>query len=124
MGSSQMPLTIHITDHAQKNLHDIRRYGRENHTPATRIAYAKLIEQALNDLADDPKRIGSDFIRHPSDKLRQYPLGLSKKRAGVKIKNPPDAIIYFTVKDEILVVSAITNPVRERHISQLDTNGQ
>ena len=42
-----MPLTIHITDKAQENLQDIKRHGRENHTIATRTAYAKLIEQAF-----------------------------------------------------------------------------
>lgn len=68
--------------------------------------YDELIWQAIDDLCENPKRIGSKPVAGKKDGLWQYPLVYSRKKAGVDIKNPRHDVLYYILDDRGLIVIA------------------
>ena len=95
-------------------------YGLTHFGERIAVAYSHLIETAINDLADDPKRIGTRPVGHHPHGIFAYPLEFSKKRAGARIRKPAHSVFFFTVEDEILVIASLSRPSRENYIQALD----
>jgi len=68
--------------------------------------YDMLIRQAIGDLCENPKQIGSKPVAGKKDGLRQYPLVYSRKKAGVDIKNPRHDVLYYILEDRGSIVIA------------------
>jgi len=57
-------------------------------------SYTHLIEQALNDIEENPERLGTKPRPKLGDFIRSYAISLSKDRSSPKIKSPRHIIIY------------------------------
>ena len=117
-------LHIEFTQDARQHIKELYNRGKADFGDQIAIDYDTLIKQSIKDLAANPDRIGTRVVRKGPNKktpdLRAYPLSFSNKAAGKKIKNPAHSVFYFTVRNDTLIISAVTRPVRHRYIGKLD----
>ncbi len=79
---------------AREDIAAALRHSRATFGPAARARYARLIEQALSDLADDPERAG---VRSVTESLWTYHLRSSGRRGVRKERvGKPRHLIVFS----------------------------
>lgn len=111
-----------ITDTARDDLADIRRYTAERYGPAMVENYDKVLKQALNDIQQDPQRMGSkdraDDLHAPG--FRSYHVALSRDRSESTVKTPRHVLLYFEPKPDEVVVSRVIHEARDlqRHLPE------
>lgn len=91
-----------LTQAAERHLSEILGTGEDLWGPDARDRYQALIEQAINDLADNPGRLGVQII----DGLIHYHLRHSRHRALMGRVRRPRHVLVCRILDDVLVVLA------------------
>jgi toxin ParE1/3/4 len=93
---------VFLTAAARADIAGALRYSRETFGPVARARYARLVDGALSDLADDPTRPG---VRIVTDSLSAYHLRSSARRLPrTERVGRPRHLIVFTRDGESLTV--------------------
>ncbi|MEM7666347.1 MAG: type II toxin-antitoxin system RelE/ParE family toxin [Pseudomonadota bacterium] len=103
----------YLTKGAALDIEGIKTYTLENHGPQATDAYLALIEQAVQDLQDDPFRPGSRARDEVAPQARSYHIGLSRKRAESEIKSPRHFILYYTPGESRVEIDRIWHESRD-----------
>lgn len=114
-----MAWTLYISNQASSDIDDIWAYGFEHFGRQVADDYDVLIQQALADLMEDPRRAGTAPMQGSEDGMHAYPLRHSKQRARGKIRTPRHSVIYFILDADVVAVASISRDIRERHLSSL-----
>ncbi len=77
-----------VTGPAQDDLADIHSFTRDRYGPEMAAAYDGLIKRALQDLIDDPFRLGGKARPDIGAGIHSYHISLSRGRASSRIKSP------------------------------------
>ena len=101
-------LEIEISEVAKKDIAKVLRYSENEFGSNARKRYKKLINQAIYDLAENPKQIGVRNI----DDIRKgyfiYHLGMSRKCvSGEKVGNPRHFILFKLLNSDRLFVARL-----------------
>ena len=83
------------------------------------VRYADLIDQAIRDVGDDPKRPGSRAVEG-REGVRVYSLHFSRKRVGGRRVLNPRHVVVYRIRGTVVEVLRILHDSREleRHIEQ------
>jgi toxin ParE1/3/4 len=98
-----------LTQAAERHLSEILGSGEDAWGPNARDRYQSLIEQAINDLAENPGRLGAQVV----DGRIHYHLRHSKSRALLGHVRRPRHILVCKIVDDILVVLAAGHDAME-----------
>lgn len=111
---------IRFTNHAKGDVKAIRRYTQKNYGEQGKLKYDLLIKQSLDDLGNDPYRIGSRERSDIDEGMRSYHTRHCRDRSGSGVKSPKHMVIYYLPNEDDLVVSRILHESRnvERHIPE------
>jgi toxin ParE1/3/4 len=97
--------TVRMTAPADADITDILIWSAEHFGPSVQVRYARLIDRAIRDLADDAERLGSRARPELGAGYRTYHLALSRERArdaGGIIRRPRHFLLYRVVDDTYL----------------------
>jgi toxin ParE1/3/4 len=93
--STSSPYEIRLARAARRDLIAILKWSFTEFGEAAAFRYADLIEQALSDIADDPRRPGSKERPEIRKGCRTYHLELSRRRVvGGRVKEPRHFVVY------------------------------
>lgn len=107
-----------ITSVALRDIEDIRTYTVNSYGRDAADSYDRLIDQAFEDLENDPLRPGSSDRAEILEGLRSYHISFSRKRAASPVKSPRHFVLYFMPTNNDTVVSRILHDARDmgRHL--------
>jgi toxin ParE1/3/4 len=109
-----------LTQAAERHLSEILGTGEDLWGPDARDRYQALIEQAINDLADNPGRLGVQII----DGLIHYPLRHSRHRVLTGRVKRPRHILVCRIVDDVLVVLAAGHDAMEPELTTRIEEGE
>jgi len=95
-----------LAPQARADLASALRHSRETFGPTARARYARLIERALSDLAEDPARVG---VRAVTDRLSTYHLRTSGRRLprADRVARPRHLIVFMLDGERLTVVRVL-----------------
>ena len=102
-----MTWTLYLSDQANHDIDEIWQYGFDHYDLTIANDYDLLIEQALQDVLENPFRMGAKEIQGYDNKMYSYHLRHSNSRAQGDIKQPRHTIIYFLLEANIIAVASI-----------------
>ena len=100
--------TVRITPPADEDIIDILAWSAERFGPSVQERYARLIDAAIRDVADDPERPGSRARPELAQGMRTYHLSFSRQRArgqGSILRKPRHFLVYRLRGDTHIVGS-------------------
>lgn len=103
-------MEVIIAPQAQRDIVGILVWTQEQFGPLTMQRYALLIQTAIEDIAADPKVLGSEGRPEISDHCRTYHLFYSRKKAGKrngKIRTPRHFLVYRVTEAEIVEIGRV-----------------
>ena len=109
-----------ITRAAERHLSEILGTGEDLWGPDARDRYQALIEQAIDDLAENPGRLGVQII----DGLIHYHLKHSRHRALMRRVRRPRHILVCRIVDDVLVVLAVGHDAMETALTTRIEEGE
>ncbi len=83
-----MTWEIYLTHEARIDIDEIYINGLRNYSARMADDYDRLIEQAFEDLKNNPHRAGASKVKYRNDDLYKYDLAHSKANIDVNIINP------------------------------------
>ena len=110
---SDQAYKAYLTKGASVDIEGIKDYTLENYGLQATDAYLGLIEQAVQDLQDDPFRPGSRARDEIAPQARSYPISLSRRRAESEIKSPRHFILYYTPGESRVEIDRIWHESRD-----------
>jgi toxin ParE1/3/4 len=108
--------TVRITAPADADITGILIWSAEHFGPSVQARYARLIDAAIRDLAEDPERLGSRARPEVGPGYRTYHLALSRERArdaGGIIRRPRHFLLYRLVGDTALAILRVLHEQME-----------
>ena len=98
---------LRLSEAASEDINSIWHYSAEAYNLEQAIAYSALLQQAFDDIEEDPERPASR--QHPEwgPQVRSYHISLSKFRSGTGIKSPRHIVIYTLQHEEEIFVLRI-----------------
>jgi toxin ParE1/3/4 len=103
-------MDIIIAPAARSDIVNILAWTRDNFGPMTLKRYARLIQTAIEDVAENPECMGSESRPEIADHCRTYHLYHSRQKAGKpghRIRNPRHILLYRVVESDILEIGRI-----------------
>ena len=97
---------VRVTGPARRDVTDILRRSRNEFGGAARERYRSLIELALQDLAEDPQRVGARPIDDIRAGYRLYHLGSSRPSRAHELPGQPRHIVVFRLDESGAVIIA------------------
>ncbi len=122
-----MAWNFHLSREARADVKNILKLTLKDFGPQARLRYNELIYQALDDIAENPDRIGSQKQRLRGKDFLTYHLKHSKEKARTDkgiVKQPRHIIFYLKKEGKTLKIVRILHERRDfsRHISdELDS---
>ena len=116
-------MNVIIAPKARSDIAGILEWTHENFGPQTTKRYAKLIETAIQEIAADPERTGSEPRPEIAKKCRTYHLVHSRKRAGARgnrIRRPRHLLLYRVATAGNLEIGRVLHDSMEldRHLPE------
>jgi toxin ParE1/3/4 len=118
--------TVRITPPADEDIIDILAWSAEQFGPSVQERYARLIDAAIRDVADDPERPGSRARPELAQGMRTYHLSFSRQRArgqGSIIRKPRHFLVYRLRGDTHIEIVRVLHDAMdlERHLPDEQT---
>lgn len=107
-----------ISGPARADLVHIRSYTLDTFGEAAAVAYRNLIERALEDIRENPMRLGTLQRSEIEGDLRSYHTASAKSRSFPLVKKPRHFILFFEVSENEVVISRVLHERQDigRHI--------
>ncbi|MEL6667006.1 MAG: type II toxin-antitoxin system RelE/ParE family toxin [Pseudomonadota bacterium] len=107
-----------ITDPAREDLLEIEIYTLHTYGDLAAVAYSNLIQQAFEDIREDPNRLLSKARPEIDGNIRSYHTSSAKRRSAPPVKKPRHFVLYFEANEDAVVISRVLHDERdiERHI--------
>jgi len=116
---------IRVTGPARRDIAKILRRSGANFGNQGRDRYRRLIDQAMQDLGDDPARVGVQSIDEIREGYFLYHLKWSRKvSAGPPVSQPRHLIVFFINDSDDIIVARIFHErqMLSRHLAGPDDN--
>jgi len=114
---------IRVTGPARRDIAKILRRSRAEFGEQTRQRYRRLIDQALQDLGDDPDRAGVRAINDVREGYFVYHLKWSRMASpGPSVRQPRHLIAFFADDSDAIIVAGVFHErqMLARHITDND----
>lgn len=93
---------------SRSDIKAISSYTAETYGLNQANSYARLIEQSLADIEENPEGVGTKLRPELGGFIRSYAISLSRKRSKPSIKSPRHIIIYtLEYEDKIFVLRVL-----------------
>jgi toxin ParE1/3/4 len=109
-----------VTEAAARHLTEILGTGEDTWGPEARDRYQALIEQAINDLAENPDRLGVQLVNG----CIHYHLRHSRSRTPLRRVRRPRHILVCRIVDDVLVVLAAGHDAMEEGLTRRIEEGE
>lgn len=119
-----MAVELRLSATAREDIVDLLAWTTEQFGEQARLRYERLIATALNDLADDPQRVGSIDRAELGLHVRSYHLRHSRDRArdqnGI-VRRPRHFLLYRVSPANVIGVGRVLHDAMEleRHLPSL-----
>jgi toxin ParE1/3/4 len=90
---------LRLSELARDDVDDIWLYTAQTFDERQADRYILLIQQALNDIEQDPERIGSQSAPELGATVRRYHIRLSRKRSGTGLGDARHLVIYTLARE-------------------------
>lgn len=104
-------LRVTVSPAAVHDVESILDTSQENFGVAARERYEALLTQAIQDVADDPDRPGSERRDEIARGVRTYHLAFSQKRAArraaQRVKRPRHLLLYRVSRNDSVEISRV-----------------
>lgn len=113
-----MKRQLHLSEPASEDIDRIWLFTAETYDVAHAEAYLSLLQQAFDDIEEDPERPTSRLHPELGKQIRSYHIALSKRRSGTGIKAPRHVVVYtLEYQNEILVLRILHDRMEaHRHL--------
>lgn len=107
-----------VSGPARADLFHIRSYTLDTFGETAAVAYRNLIERALEDIRENPKRLGTLQRSEIGGDVRSYHTASAKSRSVPQVKKPRHFILFFEVSDDEVFISRVLHERQDigRHI--------
>jgi toxin ParE1/3/4 len=109
-------MAVIISPRARGDIASILTWTEENFGPQTLRRYAKLIATAIEQIAENPKLVGSCSRPEIADHCRTYHLYFSRKsagRTGDRIRRPRHFLLYRVVEANTVQIGRVLHDSME-----------
>lgn len=109
-----------VTGPARSDLLNIRKYTTDRYGHATAHYYNTLLSQAIQDIREDPYRLGSKHLPEIGKSIYSYHIASSRNRVERTVKKPRHLIFYFLPDEDKVIVVRVLHDSRDftLHISE------
>lgn len=109
-----------VSGPARSDLLNIREYTTDRYGHATAHYYNTLLSQAIQDIRENPYRLGSKHLPEIGKSIYSYHIALSRNRVERTIKKPRHLIFYFLPDEDKVIVVRVLHDSRDftLHISE------
>ncbi len=109
-----------VTRPARSNLLNIRKYTIDRYGHATAHYYNTLLNQAIQDVREDPYHPGRKRLPEIGKTIHSYHIALSRTRVERTVKKPRHFIFYSLPNEDEVIVVRVLHDSRDatRHIPE------
>jgi toxin ParE1/3/4 len=102
-------MRVNVSPKARRDVRDILRWSHEQFGREARKRYRRLIQQAFDDLRDDPDRLGVSTRDELAADIRLFHIRHSRRRSSAtdRVSTPRHFIIFRRTGDQVNVLRVL-----------------